>query len=134
MVQFAGNGDAVLVGLASWGVECGKKGLPAVFVRIDPFVRWVEQAGVTVQKRRNVVQKFGQGSEDVQMEVPIKKGVARAWFVAVCVVAAIGWVGVAGAVFWWWSRRRRDREHADLEKAVQLIRGVMDKKEREGEG
>ncbi|KAG6616255.1 Serine protease trypsin-like protein [Phytophthora cinnamomi] len=42
----AGDKDDVLVGLVSWGYDCGDKGFPTVYSRVSSAVKWLNRMGI----------------------------------------------------------------------------------------
>jgi len=36
------DGYAVLTGIVSWGIDCGKAGRPGVYSNVDNFYEWIE--------------------------------------------------------------------------------------------
>ena len=32
-----------LAGIVSWGVECGRKGIPGVYVNVPRYIDWINQ-------------------------------------------------------------------------------------------
>ncbi|CAG0884122.1 unnamed protein product [Darwinula stevensoni] len=42
MCPRAEDGRYILTGITSWGIGCGKKDVPGVYVRVDAFLPWIE--------------------------------------------------------------------------------------------
>uniref|UniRef100_A0A224X8C3 Putative trypsin-like proteinase n=1 Tax=Megacormus gertschi TaxID=1843536 RepID=A0A224X8C3_9SCOR len=43
LVCYRKDGSYALVGLVSWGIDCGQPGVPGVYVRIQKFLQWITQ-------------------------------------------------------------------------------------------
>lgn len=123
VVQFDDQGRAVQLGVISFGLECGKRGIPGVHVRVSAFIDWMEASGAVFERGNSVVTVFAEGSEEAasdEAEVTIngldngqpdnervEGGVSTAAFVAVCVIAAAGLIGLLFMAVFWVSRRQR---------------------------
>jgi len=43
MVCHRPDGTYALVGLVSWGIDCGTPGVPGVYVNVKQFLGWIQQ-------------------------------------------------------------------------------------------
>eukprot|EP00177_Eucheuma_denticulatum_P008411 GFKZ01015296.1.p1 GENE.GFKZ01015296.1~~GFKZ01015296.1.p1 ORF type:complete len:493 (-),score=63.99 GFKZ01015296.1:301-1722(-) len=165
VVQFDHQGRAVQLGVISFGLECGQRGIPGVHVRVSAFVDWIEASGADFERASSVVTVFEEGSEEAANDVAevtingldngppgnegAQRGVSTAAFIAVCVVAAVGLIGLLFMAFFWASRRQRaggEREdggesggeelerqrvdgvasqHGNLRLAIELLQAVL---------
>lgn len=66
LLQYDAAGSPVLIGVASFGFECGARGIPSVFVRISAFTSWMRDVGADFQIASPAIQKFADGSDEAR--------------------------------------------------------------------
>lgn len=137
LVQFDKDNRPVQVGIVSFGLECGAEGVPGVYVRVAPFVLWLENNGVVFNTSSVALAQFADGSEEAAseqasvtvldiIEDQLNPGVgvgelkiSKVTFAVICVIAGIAFIGLIFLSLFFVSRRgtskrREEEESKDL--------------------
>lgn len=69
LVQFDRQNRVVQIGIVSFGLDCGTKGVPGVYVRLSAFVDWMQAMGAVFGKSSDTVSLFAEGSEEAASDV-----------------------------------------------------------------
>lgn len=133
LVQFDAEGRPVQLGVVSFGLECGAKGVPGVYVKVAPFLSWLRNNGVVFITSSAATAVFAEGSEEAassQASVTVLQviesqfspeedsgefKISKVTFSVICVIAGIALIGLIFLSLFFVSNRgrsRREEQHA----------------------
>lgn len=111
LIQFDGQKRAVQIGIVSFGLECGSKGVPGVYVRVSAFIDWMQAVGAVFAKSGDAVALFAEGSKEAASdeatitvaqivssesdagEDSSQLTISKVTFAMICVIAGIALIG-----------------------------------------
>lgn len=113
LVQFDPQNRVVQIGIVSFGLECGTKGVPGVYVRLSAFVDWMQAMGAVFTKSSDTVASFAEGSgeaasdvasvtiaqienskSDVEQDDTGQLTISKVTFAIICVIAGISLIAL----------------------------------------
>lgn len=106
------DGQPVQVGVVSFGFECGRTGVPSVYVRVSTYIDWMRSVGAVFKETDHAHTLYAKGSKEaasaraevsVMTSSPTEDGnflvVPKVTFVIVCLIAAVSVVALIGLAF-----------------------------------
>lgn len=148
LYQFDALGNVVLIGVVSFGMNCGSAGVPGVYVRISHFISWLRRLNVPFRTGDPVVSYFDTGSREAASETPAVVGgeltvndgnivVSKVWFVVICVIAGIAVIALIFISLLFVSgfgssgRRGEEVQEGDVDRdslhaAISILQGLVE--------